>query len=270
MPKKVITDELTKYVKDNYLSMSGTQIAENFGVSKSVVYRIMRINGLEVPKSVWHKWKAEKLKGRSIMTPEQDEMLKKHLLDIPVKPLAKKIGVSQTVLRTRIRQLQLKIPREIIEQRKLDSQLKKGSIPPNKGKKMDAATREKVKHTWFQKGHLPANTLSDGDITIRHEHSDRNGGKPYKYIRISKGEWVQLHRHLWEEANGPIPEGMNIVFKDGDTLNCELNNLEMIDNAENMRRNSIHNYPEELKTNIRLTKKLERKIRDHEQHNGTK
>jgi hypothetical protein len=230
----------------------------------------MRLNGLDVPRELWIKWRSEKMKGRSIMTPYKDEILKRDLLKFPVKRLAKRIGVSQTVIRTRIRQLGLVIPKEIIEKRKMDSRIKKGHVPANKGKKMDPATREKVKHTWFKKGHVPANALEDGAITIRHDHPERTWGKPYKYIRISLAEWKPLHRHLWEEANGPIPEGMNIVFKDGDTLNCELNNLEMIDNAENMLRNTIHNYPEEIKTNIRLTNKLQRKIRDHEQHNGTK
>lgn len=265
MPKTVITEQMEKFIRKNYLNISGMEIAEKFGVSKSAVYRFMKLNGLEVPRELLHKWRAEKMKRP--ITATEIEYIHQYIKTNSIKTIAKELKRTAQLISETAKELGYA---ELIIQRAEESRLKKGHIPANKGKTMDAETREKVKHTWFKKGHLPANTLEDGAITIRHDHPERPGGKPYKYIRLSLAEWKPLHRHLWEEANGPIPFGMNVVFKDGDTLNCDLDNLEMIDNAENMLRNTIHNYPEELKMNIRLTKKLERKIRDNEQHNGTK
>lgn len=37
--------------------------------------------------------------------------------------------------------------------------------------------------------------------------------------------WKRKHIVIWEEANGPIPEGYVIMFKDGDRSNLDLDNL---------------------------------------------
>lgn len=137
----------------------------------------------------------------------------------------------------------------------------KGHIPVNKGKTMPKEVREKIKHTWFEKGHLPHNTKTDGEISVR---KDTRTGIEYKYIRISLGEWKELHRHVWEKENGTIPKGMNVVFKDGNSLNCALENLEMISDAELCSRNTIHRYPTEIKETIRLVGKLKKEIRKYE------
>lgn len=39
------------------------------------------------------------------------------------------------------------------------------------------------------------------------------------------GKTVSTHRHVWEEANGPIPEGWEVHHVDGDRFNNELSNL---------------------------------------------
>jgi hypothetical protein len=88
----------------------------------------------------------------------------------------------------------------------------------------------------FKKGHLPHNTKDgDGVITTRHLGSKKN--PPYKYIRLGLGKWRELHRHLWEEAHGPIPRDHMVVFRNGDTLDCRLENLELITRGENAKRN---------------------------------
>ena len=91
------------------------------------------------------------------------------------------------------------------------------------------------KETRFKKGNLPHNTKHDGAISIR---TDSKSGIPYKYIRIAKAKWVLLHRYVWEQYNGQIPKGYIIRFKDGDTLNCAISNLECISRRENMKRNT--------------------------------
>jgi hypothetical protein len=57
-----------------------------------------------------------------------------------------------------------------------------------------------------------------------------------------------------------------VVFKDGNQLNCIIENLECISNAELMQRNTIHRFPAELKSTIRLVNKLKRNINAKEQN----
>jgi len=75
-----------------------------------------------------------------------------------------------------------------------------------------------------------------------------------------KNRWKGVHILVWEEENGPVPDGHIVTFKDGNKLNIAIENLELITQAENMLRNTIHQYPKELKEVMRLAAKLKRKI----------
>jgi hypothetical protein len=45
-------------------------------------------------------------------------------------------------------------------------------------------------------------------------------------------DYVEVHRLLWEEHHGPIPEGHVVIFKDGDRTHITLDNLMLISRAE--------------------------------------
>jgi len=133
----------------------------------------------------------------------------------------------------------------------------KGNVPANKGKQMPVHVYEKCKWTMFKKGQVPHNTRYDG-----HERVTKDG---YVELRLREGVYVLKHRHVWEQAYGAIPKGHLVVFKDRNPLHISLDNLELITQEENMRRNTIHRFPMELISTIRLTKKLNKKI--HEKQN---
>lgn len=140
---------------------------------------------------------------------------------------------------------------------------KKGREPENKGKKMPKEIYEKVKHTMFKKGSIPHNSKSAGSEVLRKDKS----GKEYLMIKVpGERKLKHKHVHLWETENGKIRKGFNVVFKDGNPLNCCIKNLECISNAELMQRNTIHRFPYELKTVIKLTHKLKRTIHAKEQN----
>lgn len=92
--------------------------------------------------------------------------------------------------------------------------------------------------TEFKKGGLPPNTLYDGAIRVR-SHSSMKTGKVtrYKYIRIAKAKWELYHRYLWMQHHGSIPKRHIVSFKNGDTLDCRIENLELVSMKENARRN---------------------------------
>ena len=137
-------------------------------------------------------------------------------------------------------------------------QFQKGYVSPNKGKKltefMSPEGIEASKKTRYQKGNQPHNIKANDGVIVDRVDSD---GRNYRYIRLSKAKWVPLHRHLWEQAYGPIPENHIIIFKDNNTENAVLENLKCMSKAENMLRNSKYNYPEQIIPSMVLINKLE-------------
>lgn len=261
-----LTQQHIDYIKAHRLTETGKSMAARFGVCKSVVNKYMRENGLQVPQDVRNKFKTQANIGRTSSTPEIDKVLREEYLITPVKTLAKKVGRSHCFVNIRLRQLGLIIPRQIIEQRKKEYRIKPGTVPPNKGRKqteyMSAEAIERTKATRFRKGSRPQTWKEgNGHISIR---TDKRTGIRYQYIKLSDANWVELHRHNYEKEYGPVPKGMNVIFKDGNQMNCAIDNLELISNEDLMRRNSIHRYPSEINTSIRLLSKLNKKIKKNE------
>jgi hypothetical protein len=112
--------------------------------------------------------------------------------------------------------------------------------------------------TSFKKGHIPKNTSFDGCIRIR----KTNTGRPYKYYRVSKMKWILYHVKIWNDTYGPVPPGCIIVFINGNSMDCRIENLEMITKTENMRRNTIQRYPEDLRKVMQVLGKLKHSINE--------
>lgn len=263
--KTKATPEVIQFVLDNYLKMSRRKMAAHFRFSETVIESVFKKYDLKVPKELTIKFRIESVTGKTSFTPEEDSFITENYLTMPIKSMAKKLGRSYTGIRGRLENLNLVIPKEIIEQRKLDSQIKKGNIPKNKGRKqvdyMSPEMIARTARTRFKKGQIPHNTLQDWQESIVKDKR----GIPYIKIKVP-GERRLIFKHvwLWRESNGKIPKGSIIVFKDKNTMNCVLENLERITKAENMLRNSIQNYPEELREIIVLKRNLERIIKKQE------
>lgn len=139
----------------------------------------------------------------------------------------------------------------------------KGHEPANKGKKMPDEIYEKVKHSMFKKGNRPHNWKPNGSIV---ERIDTPTQTKYLYYKIKDSQWILYHHKIWMDAHGAIPDKHIIRFKDGNQLNCDLSNLELISMAENANRNSIRRFPEELQKVIILKAKLKKKINGKKQN----
>ena len=123
---------------------------------------------------------------------------------------------------------------------------------------MPTESYEKIAKTQFKKGGNPPNTKYDGAITLRHDKSGQN----YYYIRLAKAKWIPLHVKIYQDAYGPIPKKHIIVFKDRNTLNVTLENLECITRIQHMHRNSLHRLTPEIKQTIRVLTKLKKTIKN--------
>lgn len=106
---------------------------------------------------------------------------------------------------------------------------KKGSTPANKCKTMPY--NENSARTRFQKGQTPHNTKY-----LDHERTSKDG-----YVEISIDEtnphtgyerrYVLKHKYLWEQQNGPVPNGMCLKCLDGNRANTDPDNWELISRA---------------------------------------
>lgn len=108
------------------------------------------------------------------------------------------------------------------------------------------------KKMWNVRGVAP-----EGEIRFWRLH---DSPKFFPVIK-AKGTWLHWNQWKWIESNGPIPKGMNIVFRDGDFTNLTLENLELISNQELAKRNSILRFPDDLRSTIYLSARLNNKIK---------
>lgn len=90
-------------------------------------------------------------------------------------------------------------------------------------------------------------------------------------IKVAPGarQWVQMRRYAWWSETGHWPERDQIVIViNGDSHDCRFENLDLISQAENMARNTIHNMPEELKNAVIALGALRRTITCKERRRG--
>jgi hypothetical protein len=106
-----------------------------------------------------------------------------------------------------------------------------GQVPHNKGANCPEGTggrHPNSRRTQFRSGALPHNTKFLG-----HERVSKDG-----YVEVSIAEtnphtgfarrYVLKHKHVWEQANGPLPAGMALKCLDGNRLNTDPSNWEAV------------------------------------------
>jgi len=254
MPATFWTSDKIDFIKKN-LHLSDADLAIHFSVSASAFKSArLRYNILKNPNGRFSK--------------DEDKIIKELYSNTKTKVIAKKLNRSICSIYNRASILNIKKSPEFLASPECgrlypghnkckSTQYPKGHVPANKGKKISAELRKKLKHTFFQKGHKPANTKFNGYISLR---KDKRSGITYKVIRVSEGNFKGLHIYNWEKENGPVPEGFIVAFKTTDTMNCDPENLELITRAESMKRNSLHNYPEDIQQAIHTRSQLTRQI----------
>lgn len=108
--------------------------------------------------------------------------------------------------------------------------------------------------TSFKKGNKPHNTREVGSTRI-------DGKDKFLLVKVADKVWIRKEILIWEEANGPIPKGCVLRVKDPRKNKYDINNLMLISRGQNMKLNTMHRYPEELKKTMRALQKLKRTIK---------
>lgn len=219
------------YLRDNYKTLSYAEIGETLGKSASAVKSKSAVIGIRVTRS----WPIEHV-----------EVLKRDYAIRAAPAIAAELGRSVSSVYGMAKKLGLKKSDDWYQREEsgrtnllkgTQSRFEKGLTPWNKGTKTGPA-HPNTKKTQFKKGQKPHNTLPIGSIV-----------HPDGYLKIKIAEpnvWVFYQRHVWEKHHGPIPVGCLVRFRDGDPMNCEIDNLMLETPTEHCLRNSKHKFPEEV------------------------
>ena len=141
----------------------------------------------------------------------------------------------------------------------------KGHRSWNKGKKMPLNANSA--RTQFRKGQVPPNRVplwtervgKDGYIEMKVPLKNPYTGSPTRFMH--------KHRYLWEQANGPLPDGMALKCLDGDRTNTVPSNWEAVPRALLPRLSgrwtrSYDNAPDEIKPTLMAAAKLKHAINE--------
>jgi hypothetical protein len=215
---------------------------------------------------------------RYVWSADEIEYLKKSYPLVCGKIISKKLGITYSQMVYQARKLGLKkdykflldSSKRLLEA-SINTRFKKGCVAINKGKKqteyMSTEAIQRAAATRFKKGSIPHNSLPVGSEVLRY---DKRSRKSYFMIKVEGcTKLVYKHVHIFETHwNLKLKPGENVVFKDGNTANFSIENLECITNVELMKRNTIQRFPAELKTQMVKNSRLKKIIKKLE--NGTK
>ncbi|WFC43194.1 HNH endonuclease [Pseudoxanthomonas sp. SE1] len=156
------------------------------------------------------------------------------------------------------------------------NRIKPGNVPANKGKRRPGWAVGRMAETQFKKGR-PAH-LARNYVPIGTEKYDPKRKVVVRKITDDPSvfpvmRWRPVHVLVWEAAHGPIPEGHICIFKPGmktlDVAQITADRLEVVTLAENMRRNTLHNYPKDIaraiQTRAVLTRAINRTLKEQSQ-----
>lgn len=137
----------------------------------------------------------------------------------------------------------------------------------NKGKPMSDEVKEKIKHTWFKKGNVPANTRPIGSTRV-----DKDG---YVVKKVSKKQWKLYQRCVYEQAHGiKLDKDDMVLFADGNTRDFDVENLVRVTREELLYLNQeglISSDQDITKAGVGVAKlmaKINERTRDNEKSNS--
>lgn len=198
--------------------------------------------------------------NKRIWTDDRCKRLSELYSDYTNAELASMFGVSHRSVDVIAFKLGLRKSREFMDRHCKATRFVKGQIPANKGRKqsewMPPDKIEKSKKTRFKIGSIPHNTLPLGT-----ERASKDGYIKVKVQNHGKQceKWKFKQVLVWEKANGPVPPGHVVAFRDGNIYNYDLANLELRSRREHLDKTAL-NIPEEVRKMVGLRAALSRQI----------
>lgn len=207
-------------------------------------------------------------KKRHITTEDDIAYIKEHYATMSSQEIAAVLGMSKMTVSGIAQSLGIRKSREWIAERARlrclepthggrKTRFKTGHVPFTKGRKVDEwmspEGQANSAKTRFKKGEKP--------VSYRPVGSERVNVEGYIEVKVAEGKpWRHKQRVVWEAAHGKTPSNMVVRFKDGNKLNCELDNLYIISRAEALGEVTLHNYPDDVREIILMRAVLKRHI----------
>jgi len=225
--RRTWSEEDIKFLKDNYIKLTGRQLAAHFNKSYKAVLSKAKVLKLRLPEGVRNERAREAARR---WTPEMEEKVRELFKTKTRTEIAAIMNLTEQQVHNRCHHLGLKLSEEERARRNRKFLSKGwGWNKGLKGLKNNSSTK-------FKKGQPSHNHKTKGTII---KLTDKRTGRAYLKIKIEEpNKWIELHRYLWIRRHGEIPKGMMIVFKNGNSLDCRLGNLKMISMGDNVRRNA--------------------------------
>ena len=84
-------------------------------------------------------------------------------------------------------------------------------------------------------------SLSNLQLIQRHQAgSEKVGGDGFLHVLLpGSNKWRQKQLVVWEATHGPVPPGFILIFADGNSHNCALDNLVMV--PRNLKKRRLNN-----------------------------
>lgn len=200
-------------------------------------------------------------------TPAAEIKLRKLYPDLPAKQVAAAIGCGVRAIYNKSFALGLKKSAAFYESDRsgrimrgkqnpamIASQFKPGHPTWNKGVHCDFGGRSH--ETRFKPGSVPPNRRDVGALRITSEGNLE--------IKIAHGlrMWKTLSHYVWWRETGTWPPRRHVLrARNGDSHDTRIENLELLQRAENMRRNSYHtNYPPDVARLFQLKGAINRQV----------
>jgi hypothetical protein len=195
-------------------------------------------------------------------TPSEDRFIREWYDKIPGEQIAKALGRPRNSPRARMKVLGLVVPDEVRDRIKREAGFQPGHTLHKGMKEAEFRSADHIAklttHRQNQRG-KPAHTAKpDGTIRM---WKQGGGEKRYFVIRV-KAKWVLLHRHLWEQAHGPIPEGYRVAFINQDQTDVRLENLELTTTSKMMKDRHPDRYSPEMTEVMKAHRELMERVND--------
>lgn len=222
MPRKnLCTKEQIEFIKKNVKGLFNEELTKLVNDTFGTNFTTKQIRGLKHTLKIDSGIRGGRKKKpiEEMYNKEHVAFIKKHAKGIITHKLTDLLNNTFKTNYT-VRQIQKIMKRHGIKNG-VDCRYKKGHIPFNKG------TRglTKANSGSFKIGHRPKNYRPVGSERV----------SIYGYVEIKVADpdvWRLKHVVEWEKVNGPIPQGMKLLFLDQNPLNISVDNLALISRAE--------------------------------------
>lgn len=220
MSRKIVSDdELRVFILRDFERIPTKKMASEYRVCSRRICGMIRELGLSRDM-------------RKLWNDEAEAYMIEHYANMTNEEIGKVLGISESSVASKANRMKLKKSEAFMKLCRQKTTWKKGQVSWNKGMKGLKFAGSEKGH--FKKGSLPHNTKPDNVTTVRKDKE----GRLHEFVKISMGVWKPKRLLVWEEHNGPVKKGMCIWVKDGDTMNTNIDNLELITRKENRLRNS--------------------------------